>query len=193
MKHLERDVRERYGFHPNDLENTVDWDIRDGILIVDSRHSDYSAFPNFVERDPPGTHRPGCWRHYFNPKDAPDDFYKAPQNERGKARRSFSASADQRAMVAGRGCLIPMCGKHPVDAAHIIPRGLGGCDDRLCVMPLCRDHHRQYDTGNLDVLGHLWPAYPEELKHALGHVGPMRLVKHLTGERSANSEPARAA
>jgi hypothetical protein len=36
------------------------------------------------------------------------------------------ASAEQRRKVAGTGCLI--CGRSPVDPAHVVPRRLGGCD-----------------------------------------------------------------
>jgi hypothetical protein len=36
------------------------------------------------------------------------------------------ASAGQRRKVAGLGCLV--CGRSPVDPAHVVPRRPGGCD-----------------------------------------------------------------
>ena len=36
--------------------------------------------------------------------------------------------------------------------AHVVPRSLGGCDDALCVVALCRDCHRRYDRGALDLV-----------------------------------------
>jgi hypothetical protein len=59
---------------------------------------------------------------------------------------SMAASEAQRAAVAGRPCIA--CGaEHRVDAAHLIPRSLGGCGDPLCVVPLCRRPcHRAYPS-----------------------------------------------
>jgi hypothetical protein len=54
------------------------------------------------------------------------------------------ASEAQRTKVRGRDCLI--CGRKPVDPAHIVPRKHGGCDHPDCVIPLCRPCHRAYDT-----------------------------------------------
>jgi hypothetical protein len=60
---------------------------------------------------------------------------------------AMAASESQRAAVAGHTCVV--CGTdRRVDPAHLIPRSLGGCGDRLCVVPACRAHHRAYDRGS---------------------------------------------
>jgi len=51
------------------------------------------------------------------------------------------------------------------------------------VAPLCRPCHRAYDTGALDLLPHLEPAWRAELAHALGHLGLIGLLERVTGER----------
>ena len=39
----------------------------------------------------------------------------------------------------------------PVQAAHVIARGMGGCtSDRRSLVPLCMEHHRQ--QGNIGIL-----------------------------------------
>lgn len=77
-----------------------------------------------------------------------------------------------------------------VDPAHLWPRGRGGCDDPLCVVPLRRDLHRQFDDGEFDLLPHLRPhynprAFLPELLHALDHADGdlLGLLHRLTGER----------
>jgi hypothetical protein len=90
-------------------------------------------------------------------------------------------SEAQRAKVAGRPCLV--CGKRPVDPAHLVPRSLGGCDQPDCVVPLCRTHHRLHDRGQLDLLPHLEPRYRTELAHGLLHLGLLALLRRVTGVR----------
>lgn len=79
-----------------------------------------------------------------------------------------AASADQRRKILGFGCLV--CGCSPVDPAHLVPRRLGGCDSPDCVVPLCRTHHRMFDTGGLALVPYLGPEVERELRHALTHV-----------------------
>ena len=91
---------------------------------------------------------------------------------------SLAATDSQRAAVAGRPCIV--CGsEHRIDPAHLIPRSLGGCGDPLCVVPLCRDCHRAYDTGRLDLLPHLEPAWRAQLAHAVAHVGLMAALRRI--------------
>jgi hypothetical protein len=91
------------------------------------------------------------------------------------------ASEAQRAKVAGRACLV--CGKRPVDPAHLVPRSLGGCDDAECVIPLCRVCHGAFDELRLEVLPHLEPGYRTELAHALRHLSLAALVERVTAHR----------
>jgi 5-methylcytosine-specific restriction endonuclease McrA len=92
-----------------------------------------------------------------------------------------SASDAQRHKIAGRPCLV--CGRRPVDPAHLVPRSLGGCDEADCVVPLCRRCHGAYDGGELNLLPHLEPRYRVELAHALGHVSLLALLRRVTGVR----------
>jgi hypothetical protein len=98
------------------------------------------------------------------------------------ARTSSLATTDsQRAAVAGRPCIV--CGATTaVDPAHLIPRSLGGCGDPLCVVPLCRRPcHRAYDSGQLDLVPYLEPAWRAQLAHAVGHVGLVGALRRIGG------------
>jgi hypothetical protein len=99
---------------------------------------------------------------------------------------AMAATAQQHAAVAGRPCIV--CGAvSRVDPAHLIPRSLGGCGDGLCIVPLCRSCHRAYDSGELDLLPHLGPAWRAQLAHAVGHVGLIGALRRITGQRTAGS------
>jgi hypothetical protein len=76
-----------------------------------------------------------------------------------------------------------VCGKRPVDPAHLVPRSLGGCDHPDCCVPLCRAHHRLYDRGELDLLPQLEPRCRAELAHALAHLSLRSLLRLVTGTR----------
>lgn len=106
--------------------------------------------------------------------------------------RGFAASRAQREKVKDCVCLV--CGRDEVwdgvkiDPAHLTPRSKGGCDDRLCVAPLCRTCHRAYDDGELDLLPHLTyePTgllYLPELQHMLVHLSPVEMVEQLANAR----------
>lgn len=95
---------------------------------------------------------------------------------------SMTATERQRAAVANRVCIV--CGAdRRIDPAHLIPRSLGGCGDALCVVPLCRFHHRAYDRGELDLLPYLEPGWRAQLAHAVGHAGLVGTTRRITGSR----------
>jgi hypothetical protein len=73
-----------------------------------------------------------------------------------------------------------VCGRVPVDPAHLVPRALGGCASGDCVVPLCRGHHRLYDAGELILAPFLRPELERELRHALTHVGCAELETAMT-------------
>jgi hypothetical protein len=99
-----------------------------------------------------------------------------------------AASPAQRDRTNGAPCIV--CGARTrVDPAHLVPRALGGCDDALCVVPLCRVHHRAYDRGALDLVPHLEPHHRAEAAHAVGHLGLAGALRRLSGRRDAD-EPA---
>jgi CspA family cold shock protein len=94
----------------------------------------------------------------------------------------MAASEAQRMAVAGCCCIV--CGTDKrVDAAHVIPRSLGGCSHPLCVIPACRRCHRAYDAGELDLLPHLEPGWRPQLAHAVGHVGLIGALRRISGNR----------
>jgi hypothetical protein len=100
---------------------------------------------------------------------------------------SFGATDSQRAAVAGRPCIV--CGAtQRVDPMHVIPRSLGGCGDQLCIVPACRRCHRTYDTGELDLLPYLEPAWRAQLAHAVRHVGLIGALRRISGEGSATHD-----
>jgi hypothetical protein len=88
-------------------------------------------------------------------------------------KRWLPASAAQRLKVIEAPCLV--CGRTRVDAAHLVPQRLGGCEAPECVIPLCRTHHRLYDTGGLALALQLGPEHERELAHALCHVSEAEL------------------
>jgi hypothetical protein len=122
----------------------------------------------------------------------------------GRAARTISPASDaQRLAVDGMVCL--GCGKaassgRAIDPAHIWPRGRGGCDDSLCVVPLCRTFtggcHRLFDEGELDLLAIIvrteaWEQWRAHAQHALEHCTPNELVERLTGARTQWSDVTR--
>ncbi len=88
-----------------------------------------------------------------------------------------AASPAQRRKVAGLGCAV--CGRRPVDPAHLVPQRLGGCAHPACVIGLCRTHHRLYDIGELRLAPHLRRGFAAERRHALLHVGAAKLRRAL--------------
>jgi hypothetical protein len=94
------------------------------------------------------------------------------------------ASRAQRDAVRGARCIV--CGTdRAIDPAHLVPRGLGGCDHALCVVALCRAHHRAYDRGVLDLVPYLEPRSRGQAAHAVEHIGLARTMRRLSGGRDA--------
>ena len=93
------------------------------------------------------------------------------------------ASAEQKAKVEREGPRLETLISIPaeeVDPAHIVPRGIGGCDHEDCVIGLKRADHRAYDRGEVDILPHLTL---EEQAHTVSHLGILGALKRTTGER----------
>jgi hypothetical protein len=95
-------------------------------------------------------------------------------------------SGAQRAAVRGARCIV--CGTATaVDPAHLVPGPLGGCDDPLCGVALCRAHHRAYDRGRLDLVPYLEPRHRAQAAHAVEHVGLVGALRRLSGTRDAGA------
>jgi hypothetical protein len=112
---------------------------------------------------------------------------RAPGTQDGKgdapARLPLSASPAQRAKIVGAACVVCRQTKG-ITPAHLAPRSMGGCDEPPdCVVPLCWMHHRLYDTGGLELLPHLEPAWREEVAHAVLHLGLIGAVRRLPAGR----------
>jgi hypothetical protein len=72
-----------------------------------------------------------------------------------------------------------------VQPSHLIDRSLGGDDDPRAIVPLCPQHHREYDDGFLSLVEYLEPYYREEVAYAVLTVGIVRALERLTNERWA--------
>jgi hypothetical protein len=115
---------------------------------------------------------------------------RAPLRAKTRLRRSkpfartpsLAATERQRAAVTGRCCVV-RGGDKGIDPAHLIPRSLGGCGDRLCVVALCRQCHRAYDRGELDLLPYLEPGWRSQLAHAVRQVGLIAALRRISGQR----------
>jgi hypothetical protein len=103
-----------------------------------------------------------------------------------KKGRGFAASPEQRAKVRDWSCLRCVRDERDgvkIDPAHVIPRSMGGCDHEDCVVPLCRECHAWYDSGQLDLLPALQDSRSAELAHAVGHVGLIAALERISNER----------
>ena len=99
-------------------------------------------------------------------------------------RRTFTpASVAQRGKVKGQRCLVCRAATR-IDPAHLVPRAVGGCDDALCVVALCRPCHRRYDRGELDLVAYLEPQHRAEAAHAVEHIGLAGALRRISGTRA---------
>ncbi len=63
------------------------------------------------------------------------------------------------------------------EAAHVVPRSLGGRQSAESTVPLCRTCHRFYDAGQLDLL----PALTfQEQAEAVSVLGIVRALQQLS-------------
>jgi HNH endonuclease len=89
--------------------------------------------------------------------------------------------------VQGLSCVV--CGRTPVDPAHIVPQWRGGCRHPDCVIPLCRTHHRLYDRCGFRLLLWIGLDLEVELIHALLHATAEELVQGLDGDWGPRPDP----
>jgi hypothetical protein len=91
------------------------------------------------------------------------------------------ASEEQKAKVQLQGCRVSAWTHESgaIHPAHVVDRGVGGCDSELCVVGLRADLHREYDREELDLLPYLTL---EEQAHAVSHLGILGALKRTTGD-----------
>jgi hypothetical protein len=56
---------------------------------------------------------------------------------------------------------------------------------------VCRDCHRAYDAGQLDLLPYREPAWRAQLAHAVGHVGLIGALRRISGSRTSAQDSRR--
>jgi hypothetical protein len=100
------------------------------------------------------------------------------RTQRPKRAAISPASPAQRAKIKGKSCVV--CGAPATTPMHLWPRGKGGCDDPLCVLPACWACHRAYDTMKLDLLPHIVKRHLAEIAHAHLHAPPVAVLERLT-------------
>lgn len=49
-------------------------------------------------------------------------------------------------------CRISGCSGSPLQPAHLVHRGMGGDMDADNIIPLCLEHHQEFDRHRLDIL-----------------------------------------
>jgi hypothetical protein len=98
-----------------------------------------------------------------------------------KRGKGMAASPTQRAKVKEADCVV--CGTSPCDPAHTVSRAKGGDDHYLCVVPLCRTHHRAYDSEGFSILEYLELDHREEIAYAVKLVGLYTALCLLTNQR----------
>lgn len=107
---------------------------------------------------------------------------RARQNSTRKRSAVSPASVEQREKVRDRRCV--SCGSSPCDPAHLCARSMGGCDSADCVLPLCRECHRQFDLDGLDLEPVLaLREFSVERAHMAGHLSLEQCRRRLRGER----------
>lgn len=110
-----------------------------------------------------------------------------------KPRAISEASTAQRRKVHLQACAV--CRRTPCDPAHLTPRSFRGCDHADCVIALCRDHHRAFDDGELDLLPYLsGQGFEVELAHMQLHYSdPLSVIFRLSGFRWVPEQTEKAA
>lgn len=102
----------------------------------------------------------------------------------------FEASAAQQQKIRGRCCVV--CWRAPCDPAHLIDKSIASDrkGDPLRVVPLCRQHHDEYDSGERDLLRDLGDEYIDEIACAVS-VHPRGLIGALERITNTRWEPRR--
>ncbi len=87
----------------------------------------------------------------------------------------------------GREPPVLVCDRKLEDPVHMVRRTDGGCDHPDCVIPLCRTHHRLYDSGQLNLGIYLGRGCRPERAHARTHVSE-RVLRASSREAWADRE-----
>jgi hypothetical protein len=112
------------------------------------------------------------------------------------ARKPVAAASKEQAAKRNGGASVVSGATRGLDAAHLTPRPLGGCEHKDCVVPLTREEHRAFDEGRLDLLPYLVADNRHaEIAHALEHYrcDLPALLERLTGTTWYPSDQREAA
>lgn len=101
-----------------------------------------------------------------------------PTRKYAPRRRVGSPTSTAQREKKATGCRLHGAACGTTDACHVTDRSIGGCDDALCTIPLCRPVHEAFDAHEFDALPLL--TY-EEQAHAVGHLGILRALRRITG------------
>lgn len=128
-----------------------------------------------------------CWQDHKNAlKPAPKRRAQMPRTTGVKKRKPVAIASREQAAKRNAGASIVSGETRGLDAAHLTPRPLGGCEDPDCVVPLTRAEHRSFDAGELDLLPYLVADNRHaEIAHALEHYrcDLPALLERLTGTK----------
>jgi hypothetical protein len=90
------------------------------------------------------------------------------------------ATVEQRDKVRAAQCV--NCGGLGCDPAHLVSRAQGGCDSPHCVVALCRNCHRAFDLGGVDLEPVIaLPEFSVERAHMASHMSFQRCIQRLNG------------
>lgn len=98
------------------------------------------------------------------------------------------ASAPQRQKVKGEVCTVADCSVEDCAPAHLIDRSLWADrdGDPRRVIPLCAQHHREFDEGDLDLLPSLENGDRRELAYAVERFGLISTLHRVTNRRGGH-------
>jgi hypothetical protein len=112
-----------------------------------------------------------------------------PKRKAGSLKRTplGRCTEAQKERVCGLACIC--CGEHAGEChpAHVVPKGSVPqevADDVRAVVPLCFEHHRAYDDGELDLSGVLEPRWRDSVEWATGAVGLWKALRYITGPKT---------
>ena len=106
-----------------------------------------------------------------------------------KSRPKGTTSQAQRDKNRAQWCVV--CMEPATDPAHLIAVGFStiGQDDERATIPLCRQHHDEYDKGGLALLPYEDRFLPE-IAYAVERFGLLTVLRRVTNQRDVGEQAA---